>query len=46
MEIKFIKDHNQYKAGEVVKDHPNAEYLLRVKAAEIVVKKEKVKKES
>lgn len=29
MKIVFLKDHVDYKAGDVVENHPNTDYLLR-----------------
>ena len=34
MKIKFLKDHLQNKAGDVVDDHLHAEYLVRMGVAE------------
>jgi hypothetical protein len=41
MVIKFLKDHLEYKTGQVVNDHPNADYLVRCKVAEVEVEKTK-----
>jgi len=41
--IKFLKDHNEYKEGDKVADHPNADYLISLGVAEEVKeKKEKI----
>lgn len=40
MKIVFLKDHVNYKAGDVVENHPNTNYLLRcgvVEMAPIVI---------
>ncbi len=42
MKIKFLKDHLDNKAGDVVKDHPHADYLIRMGVAK--EDKEKVEK--
>lgn len=34
MKIVFLKDHLDYKAGDVVDNHPNAAYLIILKVAE------------
>jgi hypothetical protein len=44
MEIKFIKRHLQYNINDVVTNHPNAKYLIKVKAA--IEVKEEVKKKN
>jgi hypothetical protein len=44
MKIKFIKRHLQYNIDDVVSNHPNAKYLVRVKAA--IEVKEEVKKKN
>jgi hypothetical protein len=44
MKIKFIKKHLQHNIDDVVSTHPNAKYLVRVKAA--VEVKEEVKKKN
>lgn len=42
--VRFLKDHLEYKQGDVV-DHPNEFYLIRVGVAELVTKEsDKVEK--
>lgn len=35
MKIVFLKDHVNYKAGDVVENHPNTNYLLRCGVAKM-----------
>lgn len=47
MKIEFLKNHTLYKLGNIVENHPNEVYLIRVGAAKEYVEanKKSIKKD-
>jgi len=45
MKIKFLKDHVDYKEGDIVHNHPNENYLITLGVAKEVKAKAETKAE-
>lgn len=44
MKIEFLKDHNEYKAGDIIENHTNEKYLIILGVAKEFEKAKEPKK--